>query len=70
MADDPTEAVIKREIARARQIIREDLMLAKLTKAFPDEPPKDPDQPPPPPPKDPADPPKRRGVWWGEALDK
>jgi hypothetical protein len=70
MADDPTEAIIKREIARARQIIREDKMLAKLARAFPDEPPANPDQPPPPPAKDPADPPKRRGVWWGEALDK
>lgn len=65
---EPTEALVKREIARARQIIREDRILAKLDRHFPDEPPADPDQPPPPPDKDPPEPPKKRGVWWGETL--
>jgi hypothetical protein len=68
MADDPTEAIIKREIAVARRILREDRVLAKLDKHFPDEPPVDPDAPPAPPKKDPpADPPKKGGIWWGDA---
>jgi hypothetical protein len=67
MADDPTEAIIKREIAAARRILREDRVLAKLDKHFPDEPPVDPGAPPAPPKKDPpADPPKKSGIWWGD----
>lgn len=69
---DPTEDIIKREIAAARQILREDRLLAKLNKHFPDDPPPhDPkDGPPPPDPKDPpADPPKKRGIWWGEEKE-
>jgi hypothetical protein len=69
MPEDPTEAMIKREIAAARRIIREDKMLAKLSKVYPDEPPADPDAPPAPPAKDPADPPVRRGLWWGTPKD-
>ena len=63
---EPTEAIIKREIAAARRILREDKILAKLGKAFPDEPVTDPNAPPAPPPKDPPEPKKPRGVWWGE----
>ena len=66
MPPEPTEAVIKREIAAARRIIREDKILAKLNKAYPDEPATDPNTPPAPPAKDPPEPKKPRGVWWGE----
>jgi hypothetical protein len=66
MMTEPTEAVIMREIAAARRILREDRMLRKLDRHFPDEPDPDPDKPPAPPAKDPPEPPVKRGVWWGE----
>lgn len=66
MADDPTEAMIKREVAAAREIIRSDKILAKLNKAYPDEPPADPNAPPAPPKKEPGPEPVKRGLWWGE----
>jgi hypothetical protein len=66
MADDPTEAMIRKEVARARQILREDKIIGKLNKAYPDEPSADPNAPPAPPKKDPAEPPLKRGLWWGE----
>lgn len=66
MSTEPTEAIIRREIAAARRILREDKILAKLGKAFPDEPPADPNAPPAPPKKDPPEPPVKRGIWWGE----
>ena len=63
---EPTEAIIKREIAAARRIIREDKILAKLNKAYPDEPKTDPNAPPAPPAKDPPAPTVKKGLWWGE----
>jgi hypothetical protein len=72
--DEPTEAIIKREIAAARRILREDKVLAshaalseRIDKHFPAaEPPADPSNPPPPPRKDePADPPPKTSLWWG-----
>lgn len=70
MAGEPTEDVIRREIAAARQILREDRILAKLNKHFPDEPVHDPKNgPPPPDPKDPpTGPPERKGIWWGDTT--
>jgi hypothetical protein len=67
MADEPTEDIIRREIAAARQIIRDDKILSKLGKHFPDKPETDPDAPPVPPKKEPEEPPVRKGLWWGEA---
>lgn len=64
MADEPTEALVRKEISRARRILREDLVIGKLNKHFPDEPPVD-GNPPAPPVHDPAPPPARKGVWWG-----
>ena len=47
---DPTEEMVKREIAAARRILKEDRMLAKLNKLVPDDPPPhDPKDGPPPP---------------------
>jgi hypothetical protein len=69
MADDPTEAAIRKEINRARQILREDKILAKLGKHFPDEPVTDPDAPPVPPRKDPEPGPVRKGLWWGDVKN-
>jgi hypothetical protein len=67
MVDDPTEAMIRREVDAARRIIREDKIIGKLNRVYPDEPPADPEgQPPVPPKKDPAEPPVRKGLWWGE----
>lgn len=64
---DPTEEIIRKEIAEARRILREDRVLAKLNKHFPDEPVTDPkDGPPPPDPKDPPEPVVKKGIWWGE----
>jgi hypothetical protein len=81
MPDDPTEEIIKREVAEAARILREDgysvrlgVIEAKLNKHFPDEPPADdkddPNGPPKPPdPKDPTAPPaKKSGIWWGDAT--
>jgi hypothetical protein len=66
VTDDPTEAMIKREIDAARRILREDRIIGKLSKAFPDEPPADPDAPPAPPKIEPKETPKKKGLWWGE----
>jgi hypothetical protein len=79
MSDDPTEEIIKREVAEAARILREDghaanlsAIRAKLDKHFPDENPDGgdiKDGPKPPDKKDPADaPPKRKGLWWGEDI--
>ena len=71
MADDPTEAIIRREINRARQILREDKLLGKLNKAYPDEPEGDGEGDPKPPPKgEPKEQPKRKGVWWGHDIEE
>ena len=66
---EPTEAIVRREVARARRILREDALLGKLSKAFPDEPPADPNAPPAPEKQPPKEQPKRKGVWWGEEKD-
>jgi hypothetical protein len=70
---EPTEALIRKEIQRARKILREDLLLGKLGKAFPDEPPGNPNPPggpPAPPPVPPKDPPAaKKGLWWGETKE-
>lgn len=73
---EPTEEIIKREIAAAREIIRSDRHHAAITglterfdKKFPADPEAPEGTPQPPKPKDPpADPPPvRRSVWWGES---
>lgn len=74
------KAEIKKEIAEAQRILREDGIIAsnkaimeKLQKHFPDEPaePVNPNEPQPPPRKDdpnaPPQPPKSK--WWGDSLD-
>ena len=67
---EPTEDIIKREIAAAREIIRSDRIMGKLNKHFPDEEPEDDGNPKAPKKKDdpPVEPPKRGGIWWGEAT--
>lgn len=79
---DPTEEVIKREIAAAAKILREDghsvrlsNIEAKLNKHFPDEPEEDPNadpsKPKSPEKKDPKDdPPPKKGLWWGDATNE
>jgi hypothetical protein len=70
MAED-VEALVKKEIAEARRILRDDKVLAKLNKHFPDEEPDD-DKPKPPPKKDnpeTKEPAKRPGIWWGAAAN-
>lgn len=65
--NDPTEALVKREIARARRILREDKVLGKLSKQFPDEPPVDPAAPPPDRKDTPTEPTpvaRKGGLWW------
>ena len=68
--DEPTEDIVRREIRRARQILREDRvikahseLMGKLTPADPPEPP---GNPPAPEPREPAEPPKKQGIWWRE----
>lgn len=69
---EPTEALIRKEIARARRILREDRILGKLDKAYPDEPEPDGDGdgPKPPAKTDPKEQPKRKGIWWGTEQDE
>jgi hypothetical protein len=72
---EPTEAMIKSEIAAAKAILREDKLIKshgelreRLDKHFPDnsgdggegDPPKPPD------PVPPKEKPSRRSIWWGE----
>lgn len=69
---DEDKKLIREEIAEARRILREDRVLAKLNKHFPDQAEEDEDDglPKPPPKKDkPEEPPKKRDAWWGDALD-
>lgn len=75
---DPTEDVIRREIDRAREILRSDGHAAslkslreKLDKHFPDVPegPPDDGKPKPPPPVDPPEPTKKRGIWFGDTSE-
>jgi hypothetical protein len=67
--DEPTEDIVRREIRRARQILREDRVIrahSELMERLAPSDPKPPGNPPAPVPKDPPDPPKKRGVWWGD----
>jgi hypothetical protein len=76
MSDDPTEDVIRREVAEAARILREDghsvrlsAIEAKLDKHFPDQEPPE-GTPKPPDKKDkPSEPPKRKSLWWGEVTE-
>jgi hypothetical protein len=72
---EPTEEIIRREIAAARRILQEDRHHAALTglterfdKQYPQAPIPPKGTPPPPDPKNPpADPPApRRSMWWGD----
>lgn len=75
--DEPTEDIVRREIAKARDIIRNDKLLAshrqlsdRFSHHFPDKSPGtdpgNPDGPQPPDPKPPADPaPPKKSLWWG-----
>lgn len=70
MAED-VEALVKREVEKARRILRDDRILGKLGKHFPDEPETVPDDGKPKPPDkkpEPEDgqPEKKPGVWWGD----
>ena len=78
MSDD-VEEMVKREVAEARRILREDrvlvsnaAILARLDKHFPDEPqPANPDKPQPPKKKEEPEtgqPEKKPGVWWGDKV--
>lgn len=65
------EDLVKQEVAKARAILREDRLMGKLNKHFPDEPESEPDDGKPKPPDkkpEPEDsqPEKRAGIWWGE----
>jgi hypothetical protein len=71
MAEDPSEEAIKREVAAAARILREDghavrlaAIEARLDKAFPEQDPPNPLTPPRNPPKPSGG--KRKSLWWGE----
>lgn len=74
MPDNPTEDMIRKEIAAARRIIREDKLIKshgelreRLDKHFPDNSKTGDDGPPKPPdPVPPKETPKRTSLWWGE----
>lgn len=79
--EDPTEAMVKREVAEAARIIREDYGLKAMREMFRDyfgdpKPKNDEmvveesDATPPPAKKAPAEKPKKRGLWWGESLEE
>jgi hypothetical protein len=77
MADDPTEEMVKKEIAKARRIIQSDKhsealrgLSDRFDKHFPDNSgnPGDDDAPSPPPPVPPKETPKRKGIWWNNEL--
>lgn len=76
MADDPTEDIIKREIAKARRIIQSDKhseglrgLSERFDKHFPDNSGGTDGPPSPPPAVPPKETPKRKGIWWGEEID-
>lgn len=80
MANDPTEEMVKKEIAAAAAILREDghsvrlsKIEEKLAKAFPDDPEVGKNGNTSPPPKkeegENAQPPKK-GLWWGEHANE
>jgi hypothetical protein len=75
---DPTEELVKKEIAAARKILQEDRHAAGLNALtsrfdthFPDNSKKDGDTGKPKPPEavPPKEQPVRKGVWWGEPRD-
>lgn len=72
MAED-VEALVRKEVEKARRILREDKVMVKLNKHFPDEPEttedEDPSIPKPPARKtepETGQPEKKPGIWWGE----
>ena len=77
--NDPTEEMVRREIAEARRILREDGLLltqkeilARFDKHFPDETPEDESGDPKPPKRkespETAQPEEKSGIWWGNKL--
>ena len=73
---EPTEEMVRREIARARRIIQSDKhaeglkgLSERLDKHFPDNSGKTDDTPPAPDPIPPKDNPKRKSLWWGTEVE-
>ena len=79
---DEDKAEIQKEIAEARRILKEDAQLShykrmdeRWTRVHGPDPagePSDsgnPDQPPAPDPKPDEPPSKKKGIWWGDAID-
>jgi len=74
--DEPTEAIIRREIAAARRILREDKILRshsemreRFDKQFPVAPEGTPQPPKPGDPKPPKPEGGRKSLWWGDATE-
>lgn len=77
--DDPTEAMVRREVAEAARIIREDYgvkaMREMFREYFGDPKPKtdeftsEESEATPPPAKEKTKP-KKHGIWWGDALEE
>lgn len=75
MPDEPTEDIIRKEVAEAARILREDghsvrlgKIEEKLNKHFPDEPePANPLTPPKGDPKKSGE--KRSSLWWGDQVE-
>jgi hypothetical protein len=65
MAREWTDEEVKKEIADAIAIVREDKILAFMRGNGP-KPDNGPTNDPPPPNNNPNEPPKRKGLWWGE----
>ena len=70
---DPTEDIVRKEITRARQILREDKLIQshgelrdRLDKHFPDNSGTGDEPPPAPKPTEPKEPPKQSSLWWGD----
>lgn len=77
-SDDPTEDMIRREIAEAARILREDghatrlsAIEAKLSKHFPDEDDEADDGKPKPPRRTEPKPSgsRKSSIWWGDQID-
>jgi len=76
---DEDKAELKTQLDEARRILKEDRVLAhnarmdeRWRRVHGEDPPvAPPGSPPAPDPKDPpVDPPKKKGIWWGDALNK
>ena len=75
---DEDKAELQEQLKEARRILKEDKVLAHNTLMDErwkrvhgdDPPPVDPNAPPAPPKNDPpTDQPKKKGIWWGDALN-